>query len=408
MEIQQDKCSKVVLLNDQYNYKIHNHVENNFSICNKKVKKLKNHNQFFLFFFRFKQLFYNLKKYYEFSNENIFNYIPLTFHIKNGIDDLEWIKFIQYYNEIQDDKKQQNIWIIKPGEQTNRGNGIQVLQKLSDIQEIIYQNKYHENGRKKTYLIQKYIEKPFLFNKRKFDIRCYLLITTYNGLIKGYWYQEGYLRTSSKEFNLKNLENKFVHLTNDAIQKKSEEFGKFEIGNKLSFNEFQRYLDFLGQNKQFNFIKKTQQEMKVIFLQKIKIKKKKKIACDIVKSVYKKIQPNKSQFSFELFGLDFMIDSNFKTWLIEANSNPCLQTNCLLLSRIITNLLDNTFKIAVDPLFPPLNIPKSKNYLIPLNAYESNKFELIFDDQNDGKKLAGFECESIFLFSIYHWFFKQS
>jgi len=34
-----------------------------------------------------------------------------------------------------------------------------------------------------------------------------------------------------------------VHLTNDAIQKKAEDYGKFENGNKLSYNDFQNYLD---------------------------------------------------------------------------------------------------------------------------------------------------------------------
>ncbi len=56
-----------------------------------------------------------------------------------------------------------------------------------------------------------------LFNKRKFDIRCYLLITAVNGRIKAFWYRDGYVRTSSKEYSLKNLENRMVHLTNDAV-----------------------------------------------------------------------------------------------------------------------------------------------------------------------------------------------
>ena len=58
-------------------------------------------------------------------------------------------------------------------------------------------------------------------------MRCYVLITTVNGIVKGYWYEEGYIRTTSKEYNLKNIENKFIHLTNDAVQKKGETYGKF-------------------------------------------------------------------------------------------------------------------------------------------------------------------------------------
>ena len=68
------------------------------------------------------------------------------------------------------------------------------------------------------------MENPLLFNKRKFDIS---LITTVNGVLKGYWYEEGYIRTTSKEYSLSHLSNRLVHLTNDAIQKKSCNYGKF-------------------------------------------------------------------------------------------------------------------------------------------------------------------------------------
>lgn len=35
------------------------------------------------------------------------------------------------------------------------------------------------------------------FNRRKFDIRTYLLMVSIGGIQKFYWYAEGYLRTSS-------------------------------------------------------------------------------------------------------------------------------------------------------------------------------------------------------------------
>lgn len=61
------------------------------------------------------------------------------------------------------------------------------------------------------------------------------MLTSVYGKLKGYFYEDGYLRTSSKEFSMINLKNKFIHLTNDAIQSKSEDYGKFENGNKLSY-----------------------------------------------------------------------------------------------------------------------------------------------------------------------------
>ena len=53
--------------------------------------------------------------------------------------------------------------------------------------------------------------------------------------MKGYFYEDGYIRTSCVEFDLDNLDNRFIHLTNDAVQKKAEDYGKFENGNKLSY-----------------------------------------------------------------------------------------------------------------------------------------------------------------------------
>ena len=48
-----------------------------------------------------------------------------------------------------------------------------------------------------------------------------------------------------------------------------------------------------------------------------------------------KMDPSKRINTFEVYGLDFMLDEDFKVYLIEVNSNPCLELSCSLLSRII-------------------------------------------------------------------------
>ena len=85
-------------------------------------------------------------------------------------------------------KKKQNIWILKPGENTNRGTGITVHGDFASINNIISNKEVHPNGKLKTFIIQEYISNPLLYYKRKFDIRCYILITSVNGINKGYWY----------------------------------------------------------------------------------------------------------------------------------------------------------------------------------------------------------------------------
>jgi len=103
-------------------------------------------------------------------------------------------------------------------------------------------NAKHRNGDLKSFIIQKYIERPLLYQRRKFDIRCFMLLTSINGYLKAYFYEEGYVRTSSNEYNCRNF-NRMVHLTNDAIQCKSENYGKYESGNKVSFQELDKYLN---------------------------------------------------------------------------------------------------------------------------------------------------------------------
>lgn len=60
------------------------------------------------------------------------------------------------------------------------------------------------------------------------------MLTSINGKLKGYFYEDGYIRTSCKEYDINNLDNKYIHLTNDAVQKNSEDYGKYENGNKMS------------------------------------------------------------------------------------------------------------------------------------------------------------------------------
>ena len=93
-----------------------------------------------------------------------------------------------------------------------------------------------------TFIIQKYIERPLLIFRRKFDIRVWVLLTQDHEL---FFFKEGYLRTSSTEFSidLQNIDNAFVHLTNNAVQKHAENYGDFEDGNQLSFPRFQQIID---------------------------------------------------------------------------------------------------------------------------------------------------------------------
>lgn len=54
-----------------------------------------------------------------------------------------------------------------------------------------------------------------------------------------------------------------------------------------------------------------------------------------------KLASSTKQFQYELFGYDFMIDTAGKLWLIEVNSNPCLEESSPLLQTLIPRLISN-------------------------------------------------------------------
>lgn len=322
------------------------------------------------FYLSDKKYLYNImKKYYGLMGQNVFDYLPITFYVKN-IDSDDFKLFLTDY-QMGVVNNTQNAWILKPGENSNRGNGIVITDNIKEIRDYIESNSsFH------TIVVQKYIENPFLINKRKFDIRLYVLITSVNGVLQCYFYNEGYLRTASKEFSLKTLDNKYIHLTNDAIQQHCDEYGKFENGNKLSYSDFQRYLD--SHNLNINFCGDVLPRIKTVVK-------------DTINASFSKLDSKRGFHTFEILGYDFLLDSNLKPWLLEVNTNPCLELSSSILSRLIPAMLENVLKIAIDPVFPePLNAPKKISGSLPYDILNENKFELIFHEEHDGKRVMDY------------------
>ena len=66
-----------------------------------------------------------------------------------------------------------------------------------------------------------------------------------------------------------------------------------------------------------------------------------------------RLNPSAKKHSFEIFGYDFMIDEYLNPWLIEVNTNPCLEETSALLRTLLPRMLDDAFKLTVDVLYPP-------------------------------------------------------
>lgn len=63
-----------------------------------------------------------------------------------------------------------------------------------------------------------------------------------------------------------------------------------------------------------------------------------------------------------------MIDANERLWLIEVNTNPCLETSSQLLESLIPRMLDNALQIVIDPIFQP-----SQTVSYPVSGYTNSE-----------------------------------
>ncbi|MEE6474850.1 hypothetical protein FKM82_010517 [Ascaphus truei] len=232
---------------------------------------------------------------------------PVT-QARNGLHDLiyssrtdEREEFLASYNK--KDSGEGNVWIAKSSSGA-KGEGILISSEATELLDFI-------DNQGQVHVIQKYLENPLLLEPghRKFDIRSWVLVDNQYNI---YLYQEGVLRTSSEPYNDSDFQDMTCHLTNHCIQKEhSKNYGRYEDGNEMFFEEFNRYLvTTLNVSLESSILLQIKQVIRIC------------LSC-IEPAIGTKHLPYQS---FQLFGFDFMVDKDLKVWLIEVNGAPaCAQ-----------------------------------------------------------------------------------
>ena len=266
-----------------------------------------------------------------------------------------------------------NIWLMKV-DGLNRGFGVEIFSSLPALKKLVelthsgYQENIVQENKKiirsKTiikaskFVIQKYIERPILFRGFKMDFRVWVMISHD---MKLYVFRESYVRLSSEKFSFNNINEKFVHLTNNALQKYSNNYE--ENATLKDTDEFEKATKEDYKND-YNFRTETWPQILTIV----------KITFD---AVAKSINENNKKLAFEIFGYDFMIDESFKVWLIEVNTNPSITTPGSLLPKYVPRMIDDAFRLTLDKIFPnPLKNQKLDNGIqksYPLRNYDNEK-----------------------------------
>jgi tubulin monoglycylase TTLL3/8 len=212
------------------------------------------------------------------------------------------------------------LWILKPAGKS-RGRGIQLTAQLAEILQV--------SGKTETmWVVQKYVENPLLIENKKFDIRQWALISQWNPLAV-WFYLDCYLRFTLRDYDPVKLRDRLAHLTNNSIAKKGKEFPGVKDDTMMLSSDFDIYLkEKMGRNFQ-----EVQNQMK-------------KIVYWTLSCCQDTVGDRKN--SFELVGFDFLVDTNFRVWLLEVNCSPDLSYSTQTTEKMVQKMFPDLVKVLVD------------------------------------------------------------
>ncbi|CAI2383344.1 unnamed protein product [Moneuplotes crassus] len=252
-----------------------------------------------------------------------FEIIPETYVLPGEFGNF----FDSFKKRENNEKTTENIWIVKANA-LSRGRGIYLVNDPAQV------------NMESPCVVSKYISNPLLINNHKFDLRLYVLVTSFNPL-RIYLYKEGLARFCSEKYNLdKSLKNKFMHLTNYSINKKNAKFIKNTndeddgYGSKWSLTALIKHLDSIGCDTS-----KLWKRITDIIIKSI-ISGEKHISSAVKRNLEHR------GTCFELFGFDVLIDSNYKPWVMEINLSPSLACDAPLDFKIKSKLIYETLNLV--------------------------------------------------------------
>ena len=315
----------------------------------------------------------------------MYNFIPTTYIIPTDIKEFEF-DFRKY---------RKALWIVKPVN-LSRGRGVHILKGEVEFKYIYKRVK--TLAVPPQILISRYIDKPHLINKKKYDLRIYVLVISFSPL-RIYLYSNGLTRFATEDYKRGDFDNVFIHLTNYSINKNNlkykpnQDLTNLEIHKNMNKNsmgeeneeneEYEEDYEFEEDYSKWSLIE-LRHFFKKMGKEKIFEKIWKQVEDIVIKTIlsvaddyYKEISLNKINCLFELYGFDIMIDEKFKAWLIEVNVNPSLHCTSPLDLNLKTDLITDILNVVgISPYNHNNNGETVYNYLM-------KKTKIDFDINND-------------------------
>lgn len=253
-----------------------------------------------------------------------YSFVPKTWILPS-----DYSQLVNYSKDLKSRKKSKTF-IVKPSNGA-QGHGIQLFKNAEKI------------PASEHFIVQEYVEKPYLLDGYKFDLRIYVLITSCDPL-RVFLFNDGLVRMSTEKYqnpSEANISHMFMHLTNYSVNKHNEYYEKGESvdsGSKRSIAFLNEYLR--NKDRDVALLWKNISDM---------ITKTLLVSLPHLVHAYRMCRPcapsGSDSVCFEVLGFDVLLDRNLKPWLLEINRSPSFGTDEKIDWDIKSTLIENTIKL---------------------------------------------------------------
>eukprot|EP00644_Phytophthora_capsici_P005862 jgi/Phyca11/98253/e_gw1.2.1404.1 len=256
-----------------------------------------------------------------------YDFVPRTWILP-----FDQYEFQQNFNS---DGESQRTFIVKPDHMC-QGRGVFLTRKLAQI------------PKGDVLVAQQYVARPLLIDGKKFDLRIYVLVTSCAPL-RVYIFKDGLVRMCTADYatpNAENLEHRFMHLTNYAVNKHSNNFeadkgdGADGKGSKRSLKWFFAWLKEIFPSEKIDTL---WDQIGDICLKAI-LSVQPTLAQEY-RSTFTNNSSIRPSCSFALLGMDVLIDEQLKPWLLEVNHLPSFGCDSPLDWSVKEPLISQTFDL---------------------------------------------------------------
>ncbi|NXX17830.1 TTLL7 polyglutamylase, partial [Podargus strigoides] len=258
------------------------------------------------------------------SQPQEYSFIPRTW-----IFPAEYTQFQNYVKELKK-KRRRKTFIVKPANGA-MGHGISLIRNGEKLQAQDH------------LIVQEYLDKPFLMEGYKFDLRVYILITSCDPL-KVFLYHDGLVRMGTEKYHPpsdSNLSRLYMHLTNYSVNKHNEHFERDETEDKGSKRSIKWFTEFLETNNLD--VSKFWSDISELVVKTLIV------AEPHVLHAYRMCRPGQAPGSdsvcFEVLGFDILLDRKLKPWLLEINRAPSFGTDQKIDYDVKKGVLLNALKL---------------------------------------------------------------